>query len=183
LRGAEPFAQWVSNGIKILFAGNLLRHDLKSAGGARWSLVGTNGGQSTAWRRLRDSYGVQEARFFIWNEPEVTGEALKLAAKGIVGTNGRVSFVVSRGLGEWASAAERVLVKQAYDDANMAYVILPVAPVSRWLKKVRIQTHGIDYAEKALAKTLNTFMTAYAEMDAQPRFNPKKRKERRRGRL
>ena len=97
--GSRAFEEWCNQAIKIVFAGGLRNVVLKPNGNSvqRRDVVGTNHGQTPAWKRILDDYGSRQVLFEVKNYTDlIGGDEYRQVLSYLCNTYGRLGFIITR---------------------------------------------------------------------------------------
>jgi len=159
----SAFEEWCLNALRIVFAkalDNIVLHPNPVALQRR-DIVGTNMGQTGAWRRIREDYGVRQVVFEAKNMTAVGSDEFRQMVTYLSGDYGRLGFVITRDDDEKPRRGEEMQwIREVYFTKQILIVKLTGKWLSSLLGKLRNpQKH--DAVEKRLNYLLDQYSRSY----------------------
>jgi hypothetical protein len=161
--GAAAFEVWCHKAIRICFAKSLRNVELKpnKAARQRRDVVGTNLGESGAWRRTRDDYGTRQVIFEIKNYTGIAAADYQQVQSYLGGEYGRLAFIVTRDESVDLYARRDVeWVRDIYAKDRSLIIKLTGTFFRRLLNKLA-NPAKLDYVDDSIHRLLDTYTRLY----------------------
>jgi hypothetical protein len=161
--GFKEFEDWCLGAIQIVFAGALRNVELHPNKHAvqRRDVVGTNLGETPAWKRIYEDYRTRQAIFEVKNYSGLSGDEYRQMLAYLTGEYGQLGFFVNRDDDvTLRKGGDLDWMKEMYDRHNVLIVKLTGKYLCKLLSKLRNpQKH--DSPDKALNGLLDTYVRLY----------------------
>jgi hypothetical protein len=140
--GASAFENWCEQAVKIVFAGGLRNVELKpnKAATQRRDIVGTNHGDTSAWKRILEDYGSRQVVIEAKNYSALLGrDEYRQMLSYLNGCYGRAGFIVTRNSKmELEKGKELDWMREMYHVNEKRLIIKLTAKILHdWLSKLR----------------------------------------------
>jgi hypothetical protein len=165
--GANEFATWVRNTLKILFHGKIVGFSDAIGKFNNTQMIGmsaSNRAKDGFWQRVKSSYEAGRVSIAVVNHEELKADdfaAIIERAEQVDAS--KFTLIVNRapveGLGQW----ERERVRSVWSNHANLLFILPVQILHRCMNKLRSPQLKMrfDYADEQMSKRLDTFERSY----------------------
>lgn len=162
--GAPLFEEWCHQAVRILFASSLRNVELKPNKDAtqRRDIVGTNSGETPAWRRILEDYGARQVIFEVKNyDSDLGPQEFRQMNSYLYGTYGLIGFIVNRSVTiDPEKGRELDWIREIHTNHKKLIIKLNATFLSKLLSKIRSpQKHNAP--DQAIQSVLDRYSRLY----------------------